>query len=143
MKEQHDLIAELKERGIRVTPQRSIILEAIESLPGHVTAEEVFKVVQGVNAYVSLATVYRTLDLLRDLGLVTEAHLSKTGMTHYALSTHGTHHHAICRVCDQSMELPQDFYDPLTERLHQDYGFIADTNHLIIFGQCANCQIQS
>ena len=63
------LIDTLKSRGIRVTPQRAIILAAIEQMPGHVTAEEIFDSVQRVNSYINLATVYRTLDLLRETGL--------------------------------------------------------------------------
>lgn len=136
--EQRTLINDLKDRGMRVTPQRAIILEAIESLPSHMTAETIFDVVKSVNAYVSLATVYRTLDLLKELGLVTESHMG-TGTAHYALRAHSTHHHAICRTCDQSLELPQDYLTPLTSQLEGDYGFVVDTNHMVIFGWCAAC----
>lgn len=139
MVDHRSLIDALKERGMRVTPQRAIILEAMENLPGHVTAEEIFTVVKDVNAYVSLATVYRTLELLRELGLVTESHMG-TGTTHYALHTHGTHHHAICRNCEMSIELPHDFFRTLAHQLEQDYGFVADTDHTVVFGWCRHCR---
>ncbi|MEM7032827.1 MAG: Fur family transcriptional regulator [Chloroflexota bacterium] len=138
-KHYHTLIEDLKERGMRVTPQRAIILEAIESLHGHVTAEEIFAVVKEVNAYVSLATVYRTLEMLRDLDLVTESHMG-TATTHYALRTHATHHHAICRNCHTSIDLPKDIFQSLSQQLSQEFEFKADTNHLVIFGWCTNCQ---
>ena len=99
------LLDELKSRGYRVTPQRAIILEAIEKLPGHLTAEDVYAAVQKVNSYINLATVYRTLDLLKELDLITDADMG-TGATQYALRSHGPHHHAICRVCGRSFEFP-------------------------------------
>jgi Fur family ferric uptake transcriptional regulator len=133
-----NLIEELKSRGIRVTPQRAIILEAIERMPGHLTAEAVFDAVQQVNAYINLATVYRTLDLLRELDLVSEADMG-TGAAHFALRTHGPHHHAICRVCGRSFEFSHEFLVPLLERLDSDHQFVADAHHIVIFGWCNGC----
>ncbi|HRV91220.1 MAG TPA: transcriptional repressor, partial [Anaerolineae bacterium] len=72
---QSELVNDLKERGLRVTPQRAIILEAIEGLSGHITAEDIFGVVKEVNSYISLATVYRTLELLKELGLIIESNM--------------------------------------------------------------------
>ena len=63
------LVEALRQRGMRVTPQRAIIFEAIENLEGHITAEEIFQAVQKINPYISLATVYRTLELLQELNL--------------------------------------------------------------------------
>jgi Fur family ferric uptake transcriptional regulator len=137
--QQNNLIADLKERGIRVTPQRAIILQTISSLPGHVTAEDIFTEVQKVNEYISLATVYRTLDMLKDLGLVAESHMGTT-TTHYALKTHGDHHHAVCRICNQSIDLPPDFFDAVADRLHDEYNFVADVNHIVVLGWCQTCQ---
>ena len=72
------LVDDLRTRGVRVTPQRAIILETIAQLPGHVTAEEIYAAVQEVSPYISLATVYRTLDLLKEIGLITESRMSKS-----------------------------------------------------------------
>ena len=135
----NSLIGDLKERGIRVTPQRAIILQAIESLTGHVTAEEIFTEVQKVNEYISLATVYRTLDMLKDLGLVAESHMG-TATTHYALKAHGDHHHAVCRICSHSIDLPIDFFDEISTQLQDDFGFTADVNHIVILGWCQHCR---
>ena len=138
MSTRRDLIEDLRARGVRVTPQRAIILEAIEGLSGHVTAEEIFSEVQRVNAYISLATVYRTLDLLQELGLVTESNMGTT-TSHYALKTHGNHHHAVCRLCHKTIELPANFVAGISRRLRSDYHFIADDNHIVIFGWCERC----
>lgn len=139
MSEKVSLISDLKTRGLRVTPQRAIILEAIEGLAGHVTAEDIFAVVQQTSSYISLATVYRTLDLLKELGLITESNMG-TGTTHYALISHGPHHHAVCRKCNRSIELPHNAFTPIVERLRSEYDFIADANHIVILGWCQECQ---
>jgi Fur family ferric uptake transcriptional regulator len=139
MSQKINLLNDLKERGLRVTPQRAIILEAIEQLPGHITAEDIFAIVQQTSPYISLATVYRTLDLLKELGLITESNMG-TGTTHYALMSHGPHHHAVCRKCNRSIELPHNAFTPLVEQLRTEYNFIADANHIVMLGWCQECQ---
>lgn len=136
------LIDSLKVRGVRVTPQRAIILNVIEQMPGHMTAEEIYARVQQVNSYINLATVYRTLELLRELDLVTEADMG-TGAAHFALHTHATHHHAVCRSCGRSIEFPHELLLPLIDMLHQSYGFVADADHTVLFGWCHGCTSQS
>lgn len=132
------LIEALREKGYRVTPQRAIILEAIGSLSGHVTAEQIFEVVKQHSPYISLATVYRTLDLLQELGLITESHMG-TATSHFALRTHGTHHHAVCRICKQSVELPDDYFQAVETRIRTEFNFVVDANHVVIFGWCEHC----
>lgn len=134
-----DLIHDLKERGTRVTPQRAIILSAIEKISGHFTADELFSEVQKVSSYISLATIYRTLEMLREMQLVSESHMG-TSTTHYALKTHANHHHAICRACQVTIELPEDLFKPVVAKLDKEYDFAADVNHLVIFGLCSYCQ---
>lgn len=135
---QTNLVNDLKERGLRVTPQRAIILEAIEGLSGHITAEDIFTVVKAVNSYISLATVYRTLELLKELGLITESNMG-TSTTHYALKTHGTHHHSVCRVCGKTKDLPNTMFEPMIEQLQAEFNFVADANHMVIMGWCEGC----
>ena len=132
------LVEALKSRGIRITPQRAIILDAMERMPGHITAEEVYAEVQQVNSYINLATIYRTLDLLKELDLVSEADMG-TGATHFALRVHGVHHHAICRACGHSFEFPHEIVEPMTHQLRVHYQFVADADHTVIFGWCEGC----
>jgi Fur family ferric uptake transcriptional regulator len=113
-------------------------LEAIERMPGHVTAEEVYGAVAQVNSYINLATVYRTLELLKELDLITEADMG-TGAAQYALRSHGPHHHAICRTCGRSFEFPQHMLSPLITQLDQQFNFVADAHHVVIFGWCSTC----
>lgn len=132
------LLETLKQRGLRVTPQRAIILATIEQMPGHMTAEQIYEQVRRVNSYINLATVYRTLELLCELELVTQADMG-TGATHFALHTHATHHHAVCRTCGCSIEFPHDLLTPLLDALHNHYQFHADADHTVIFGWCDGC----
>jgi Fur family ferric uptake transcriptional regulator len=132
------LIEELKSHGIRVTPQRAIILDAIEGMNGHFTAEDVYASVQKVSPYVNIATVYRTLDLLKELEMITDSDMG-TSAIHYALRTHGPHHHAICRTCGRSFEFPHRLLEPVIAKLDVDFAFVADAHHVVIFGWCTQC----
>ena len=71
------LIDTVKAQGMRMTPQRAIIFDAIEKLEGHITAEDIFAEVQQVNPYINLATIYRTLELLQELDLITPTNLGQ------------------------------------------------------------------
>lgn len=132
------LVNRLRARGLRVTPQRAMILDAIESMPGHMTAEEVYGHVQRMSPYVNLATVYRTLELLRGLDLITDADMG-TGATHFALRSHADHHHAICRGCQQSFEFPPALLEGFMASLRSQFRFRVDANHIVIFGWCPAC----
>lgn len=132
------LVEELKSHGIRVTPQRAIILDAMEDMAGHFTAEDVYAAVQKVSAYINIATVYRTLDLLKELEIITDADMGG-GAMHYALRTHGPHHHAICRTCGRSFEFPHTLLEPAIDRLNDEFDFVADAHHVVIFGWCTCC----
>ena len=132
------LIEELQGRNIRMTPQRAIIFEVIENLRGHFTVEEIFREVQRVNPYVSLATVYRTLELLQELKLVNQTNFGRS-QTYFALREHGSHHHIVCTACGRIEEFPNDLLDPVRARLAERFCFQADTDHMSIFGICKNC----
>jgi len=133
------LIEELQSRGMRVTPQRAIIFEAIEKLEGHITAEEIFEQVQKVNPYVSLATVYRTLELLLELNLINQTNFGRS-QAYFALKDHGPHHHLVCSECGYIEEFADTIFEPIRTELDKQYGFQAQTDHLSIFGLCRGCR---
>jgi Fur family ferric uptake transcriptional regulator len=132
------LIEQLQSRGMRVTPQRAIIFEAIERLEGHITAEEIFEQVQKVNPYVSLATVYRTLELLQELNLINQTNFGRS-QTYFALKDHGPHHHLVCSECGRIEEFSDEVFDSIRAELKSRYGFQAHTDHKSIFGVCQCC----
>lgn len=133
------LIEELQARGIRITPQRAIIFDAIEKLQGHITAEEIFAEVQKVNSYISLATIYRTLELLQELKLVSQTNFGRS-QTYFALKDHCSHHHIVCTECGGIEEFPDQFLEPLKAKLASQFGFQAHTDHMSIFGICKKCR---
>ncbi len=140
MEQKHSpLIEQLQARGMRVTPQRAIIFEAIERLEGHITAEEIFEQVQQVNPYVSLATVYRTLELLQELDLINQTNFGRS-QAYFALKDHGPHHHLVCSHCGQIEEFSDQVFDSVRADLQARYGFQAHTDHMSIFGLCRKCQ---
>ena len=100
----HTLIAELRKQGYRLTPQREMIVEAVAHAGRHVTVEDVYEQVQTRTNAVNVATVYRTLDLLVELGLVSKADLGEGRVT-YASLHHGPHCHLVCRHCGHVIEV--------------------------------------
>src|SRR5919109_984215 len=132
------LVQSLKERGHRLTPQRQLILEAIESARGHISAESVHARVAAQFPQVNISTVYRTLELLQELGLVTHTHFDD-GIAQYHLTSEAAHQHMVCRRCGAEREIDVAVLDPLDRYLREKYGFQADLAHFAIVGLCADC----
>lgn len=122
-----------------MTPQRQLILEAIASLSGHISADAVHQRVVRAFPNVNISTVYRTLELLQDLGYVTHTHFDD-GVAQYHLADDGMHQHLVCRRCGAEQELDMATLDPLAQRLRESYGFEADLAHFAIVGLCRSCQ---
>ncbi|MBI4494212.1 MAG: transcriptional repressor [Chloroflexi bacterium] len=132
------MTAALKQHGCRMTPQRQLILNALGSFPGHVSAEAIHQQVSSEFPQVNISTVYRTLELLEDLGLVTHTHFDD-GVTQYHLAEAGPHQHLVCRGCGSQQELGVELLEPLGQLLRQRYGFAADLTHFAIVGLCRTC----
>lgn len=128
----------LKEAGYRLTPQRITILEAVHHLGDHVTAEQILTYVERRYPIVDQSTVYRTLELLTELGIVQK--LTVSGQpTEYEVEEE-PHHHLICRECGSVTAVPAEHFDAVYTTLLQTYGFQADLDHLAITGHCASCR---
>jgi Fur family ferric uptake transcriptional regulator len=129
----------LREQGYRLTPQRLLILSAIHNSDHHISAEEIHDQVRHRYPNVNISTVYRTLELLKDLGLATETDLGG-GRFRYHSVEKGHHHHLVCRKCGEVFELDESALLPLEETILRQYRFKADLSHLAVFGHCARCQ---
>jgi Fur family ferric uptake transcriptional regulator len=129
-----DWRARLREKGYRLTPQRELILEAVEEL-GHSTPDEVLAEVRRHSTAVNASTVYRTLEVLEELGLVRHAHLSDRAPTYHPTSEH-EHFHLVCRNCQKVISVDPDVLSPVSERLVAEHGFTIDVGHLTVFGTC-------
>jgi Fur family ferric uptake transcriptional regulator len=127
----------LRARGLRLTAQRQLILEAVHGL-GHATPEQVHSAVREVAAGVNITTVYRTLELLEELGLVSHTHLSHGSPTFHAIGEE-QHVHLVCRVCGAVDEVSPTLLAPLANQLEGQRGFLVDIGHVALFGLCAQC----
>ena len=127
----------LRGRGFRMTPQRELVLEAVQRL-GHATPDEVLAEVRTRASAVNVSTVYRTLDLLEEVGLVRHAHLSDRAPTYHSVSDH-EHFHLVCRNCGRVTSVGSDEVAGLVAALRERYAFVADVGHLTVHGTCADC----
>lgn len=130
--------AQLRARGYRVTPQRQLILEAVTALQ-HATPEDICSRVQQTAPGVNISTVYRSLELLEQLGLVTHTHLTH-GAPSYHLAAEEEHVHLVCRECGRISEVGPGAVAPLVTALETGQGFETDVRHLTVFGRCATCR---
>lgn len=136
-----DLADVLRARGLRLTAQRQLVLEAVYRL-GHATPDQVHAQVARTAAGVNITTIYRTLELLEELGLVTHAHLSHGAPTYHAVGE-DQHAHLVCRVCGHVDEVTPGSLEPLARTLATEHGFIIDIGHVALFGLCAACGAQA
>lgn len=127
----------LRASGHRLTPQRELVLAAVETL-GHATPDEVFAEVRQHSAAINLSTVYRTLELLDELGLIRHAHLSDRAPTYHAATDH-EHVHLVCRYCGAVLSVAQELVETALAPLVAEHGFEPDYPHLSVFGRCRDC----
>lgn len=127
----------LRERGFRITPQRQLVLEAVEELR-HGTPEEILVEVQRTASGVNLSTIYRTLEVLEDVGLVNHAHIGHGPPTYHAVDEH-VHIHLVCDRCKNVQSVPASAATTFVEALRQEHGFQTDISHVSVHGRCADC----
>jgi len=116
-----------------------MILSAIENSDDHISAEEIYAQVISKYPHVNISTVYRTLELLTRLGLVTQTDMGE-GRVRYHPVGKGHHHHLVCRDCGAIIDLDESLLAPLKDALFREHQFIADLKHLAILGRCVNCR---
>jgi Fur family ferric uptake transcriptional regulator len=128
----------LRASGYRVTPQRQLVLEAVTKLE-HATPEEIFADIHQTARGVNVSTVYRTLELLEQVGLVTHTHLGH-GAPRYHLAAEAQHVHLVCRDCEKVIQVDPAAVASLVTALDEEFGFETDVGHLTVFGRCADCR---
>ena len=129
----------LRESGHKMTPQRMMVLTSLRHAPGHLSASAIFENVKAAYPYIDISTIYRTLNVLKDLGVVSETHMGGGDATFEWVGAE-RHHHLICKKCDAVSSLNQDYMDQLGAQITRDIGFVADMDHFAIFGLCKDCQ---
>lgn len=139
---EEQMIQTLKEFGHRPTPQRLMILSAVRHSRDHVTASDVLEQVKESYSFIDLSTVYRTLDMLKQMRLVSETDMGR-GTYAYEWLGQERHHHLICNGCDRIELLDDEFLRSLGANISESYGFEADMDHVVLFGSCRECTGES
>jgi len=129
----------LKAKGYRLTPQRIMVLKTLHEADGHISAPDICHRVRAKYPWVNKSTIYRTLELLNELDLVTETELGGDKL-YYHQADKGHHHHLICQKCGQIVDIDEDVFASLENTLRKKYSFSADLKHLAINGHCLKCQ---
>lgn len=131
--------ARLRARGERMTGPRRAVVTALAAQPGHVTAEELVDAVAAVDARVHRASVYRSLETLRALGLVQHIHVGHGPTVYHLVFRVGAHPHAQCHSCGALVDLPPGLLDDVARHMRAEAGFVLDGAHVALSGQCAQC----
>ena len=132
----------LRSRGLRWTPQRRMILDVLAATQGHVTSSEIVERCRERDPGTTPSTVYRTLDVLEELGYLKHSH-GADGREEFHVLPETEHGHLTCERCGRSWEMePQEASD-LVRALERSRGFSVDVSHLTIAGQCTECITRS
>jgi Fur family transcriptional regulator, ferric uptake regulator len=135
------LDATLREHGHRLTLQRQLVFETILGCPGHICAEHILAVIDARRPGLQMdkTTVYRTLDLLVELGLVRE-HRCGDGAAQYEPAARGPHSHLLCSRCNTLYNLDESVAADFRATLVAALGFAPDLDAYPIHGLCAGCR---
>ena len=128
----------LKEKGLKLTPQRRLIVELIHDNIGHLTAEHIINCVQSKMPGVNKSTVYRTLELLEKYGCVYKSELDNLSVYHHV--DEGHHHHLVCSRCGKSVDCDEDLFLPVEQELLKRHKFSVDFRHVVMNGICEKCR---
>jgi Fur family ferric uptake transcriptional regulator len=134
-----EIVELLRESGQRPTPQRLMILSILRHREGHLTAAEILAEVKKEYPYVDISTIYRTMNALKELHLVSETDMG-SGEYSYEWRLAEPHHHLICRQCGAEFSLDSSYLEGMAGRLLEEYGFHVEMDHLAIFGVCKDCE---
>ena len=134
----------LKNKGLKMTTQRGLILESLSENPKmHLTAEEIYEIVCKKQPEIGIATVYRTLKLLTELGLIDTLDMDD-GFVHYELAENDTdehhHHHLICMSCGKILEFKEDLMEALEDKIEMTTGFKIYDHKVKMYGYCKECR---
>ena len=131
-------MASLRDQGLRMTPQRRAIVAEIMRTQGHISPTDLARKVQGEMPGVNASTIYRTLTLLEEVGVLAHAHLE--GGAEYHRAEEAGHVHLTCSNCGAEDDLSLAEAEALSELIRQHHGFLPDLTHFAISGLCRDCQ---
>lgn len=131
--------ARLRARGLRWTPQRRTLIEVLAATDGHVTGAELVERCRAIDPGTIPSTVYRTLDVLEEVGLVSHSH-GADGREEFHVLPAAEHGHLRCLGCGETWEVDAAEARALVEPIRVRHGVVVDLSHLSIAGWCAPCR---
>lgn len=135
--EADSVLARLRRGGRRITTSRRLLIRSLLEGPEHPTAETLTSAIQAGAPDVHPSTIYRNLEELEELGVVTHAHLGHgPAIYHMTPVDHG---HLVCESCGSLAEVPASLFAELSEAAMSQYGFSVDASHYAVLGRCARC----
>jgi Fur family ferric uptake transcriptional regulator len=137
-RETEKILDVIVQNGYRPTSARQSIISELVNSAGHVTADDLVHKVRLQSPNVGRMTVFRTLDLLCELGLVRPIYQG-TGAAHYILMANGSHHHLICNRCHDVIEFDECSAAMLEEQMARQFNFHVSSHLLELHGLCQNC----
>jgi Fur family transcriptional regulator, ferric uptake regulator len=128
----------LKDRGLRLTKPRKIILDFIHDKGAHLTAEEIINHVHSKFPRVNKSTIYRTLEVLEKNECVFKSESNNKTIYHHAEEGH--HHHLVCSKCGKTIDCDENLFKPVSKTLGEKYGFSTNFTHMVVSGLCKECK---
>ncbi|MFN8419566.1 MAG: Fur family transcriptional regulator [Anaerolineae bacterium] len=134
----------IEDKGERLTIQRRLVIEALCTHAEHQTINAIQHTVEGklTGSKLSEVTIYRILEWLKGLGIVSQTDMGADGIV-YALLDTPLHHHLVCLNCGKVIDIDDSYFSALRGKLQSDHGFRARIDHMAIYGLCADCAAQT
>lgn len=138
---QTKIYAELKKHDYKLTSPRKVVIDALINMgPEHYTVEDLYDIVEKMDPNIGVATVYRTVNMLYDLQLVTKLDLNDGYDRYELVKNYHHHHHLICDHCGKTTEVMEDHLDDLEEKISKQFNFKITGHFLKFRGICSACQ---
>ena len=136
-----DIEAKFAAQGLRTTASRREVVDGLLAYEGHMTADDLYESLRKAGSGVGRMTVFRTLDLLAEIGVIRPIYQG-SGAAHFVLLEDGHHHHLVCIQCAETVEFDDcSLADDLTQRLATQHQFKIAGHMLEIYGVCSSCQV--
>ena len=135
-----EIITKLRQRGYKLTPQRRAVLNVIDTSQRRLTPTAIYERVQQEHPGIGLVTIYRTLEILAELGVICEVNAEGSSRSYLIRRVSEHHHHLVCSGCGTVVDFTTCDIKELEQRLSQETGFKIDDHILEFTGHCQKCQ---
>jgi len=130
----------MRQRGYKLTPQRRAVLKIIMGSDNHLTPEAIYQSVRDGHQNIGLTTIYRTINILSDLGLICEVHTAGSGRSYLVRRPLEHHHHLVCSGCNRVVDFSNCDLADIERKLSEGTGFKIEEHLLEFVGICPDCQ---